>query len=97
MVAVVTTVDVVETVGVVPKVVVTDVVVGVVVVDVDVAVPQDDNIADTASKQLNTNQTAFLGIISLLLLFLNTGNLTEPGYYLSGYPNLLILNKYILF
>ena len=70
VVAVVTTVDVVETVGVVPKVVVTDVVVGVVVVDVDVAALQDDNIADTASKQLNTNQTAFLGIISLLLYFL---------------------------
>jgi 2-phosphoglycerate kinase len=81
VVAVVTTADVVvETVGVVPGFVVTDVVVGVVVVDVDVALPQDDNIADTASKQLNTNQRAFLGIISLLLLFFNIGNLTEPGY-----------------
>ena len=69
MVTVVTGVDVVVTTGVVTWVVVADVVVGVVAVDVDVALPQDDNIADAASKQLNTNQTAFLGIISLLFYF----------------------------
>jgi hypothetical protein len=53
---------------VVDEVVTTDVV-GVVAVDVDVALLQDDNIADTASKQLNTNQTVFFGIIFLLFLF----------------------------
>jgi hypothetical protein len=84
VVTVVTGVDVVVTTEVVTWVVVADVVVGVVAVDVDVALPQDDNIADAASKQLNTNQTAFLGIISLLFLFFSAGNKTEPGYYLIG-------------
>ena len=84
MVTTVTGVDVVVTTeDVVTWVVVADVVVGVVAVDVDVALPQDDNIADAASRQLSTNQTAFLGIISLLFLFFSEGNITEPIITLS--------------
>jgi hypothetical protein len=58
---------------VVDEVVTTDVVVGVVAVDVDVALLQDASIADTASKQLSINQMVFLGIISLLFLFFIRG------------------------
>ena len=69
VVAVVAVVTAVDVIGGTVVVVVVTLVVGIdVVVDVVVALLQDDNIADTTSKQLNTIQRAFLGIISLLLI-----------------------------